>query len=304
MSDLNKTTYSQLSTFHCIVDEGSISGAARKLEIAPASVSQSLKLLEQHIGLPLFTRTTRRVELTEAGQLLYKQTASALSDISLAIEQVADLGNVPSGQVRITLPRFVYQFFFKPIYAEFCLKFPEIQLEISISDKSIDIVKEGVDLGIRFGDKIEEGMVALPLTPPMRDALFVSPDYAKKHGIPKSPEELKQHKLIYYRFIASNQLAQLRLNNKGEELLVDMEPALISNDTDIMIDAAESSIGVGRLIEPMVKNHFAEGRLIPVLEDYWVTLPGLYVYFVQNSQRAKRVRVLIDFLLENKLKTQ
>ncbi|MFD2165611.1 LysR family transcriptional regulator [Thalassotalea euphylliae] len=295
-------TYNQLATFHCIVSEGSISGAARQLEIAPASVSQSLKLLESHLGLPLFTRTTRRIELTEAGHQLFAQTQSAMFDIDSALENVGDLSQVPSGHVRITTPRFAYQFFLAPIYAEFCQRYPEITLEISISDKAEDIIKEGFDVGIRFGDRIAEGMVARQLTPAMRDAMFVSQGYAEKHCLPETPNDLHNHKMVQYRFIASNQIAPLRLNNDGEELLVDMESALISNDTDVMVDAAAKGLGIGRLIEPMVKHQLTSGKLIPVLEDYWFTYPGLYVYFVQHAQRAKRVRVLIDFLQEKAMK--
>jgi len=294
-------TYNQLVTFHAIVGEGSIVGAARKLEIASASVSQSLKSLELHLGLPLFTRTTRRIELTEAGRLLFEQTATALSEIDLAIESVADLSELPSGKVRITAPRFVYQLLLQPIYAEFCRRYPNIQLEVSISDKAENIIKEGHDLGIRFGDKIEEGMVARPLTPPVKDALFVSQDYAAEYGIPESPSQLNSHKLIQYRFIASNQLVPLKLNNQGQTVTVDMPIALICNDTDLIVDAALKGLGIGRIIEPVVKEHLNQKTLIPVLKAYWQPYPGLYLYFTQHAQRAKRVRVLIDFLLEKQI---
>ena len=128
------TTYNQLLMFHAIAREGSISGAARQLEVAPPSVSQALKSLESELGLPLFTRTTRRVELTEAGHALYERTLDAISDLSFAVESVADLSRTPSGRVSITVPRFVYQYLLEPIYAEFCHRLPEIQLEISIFD--------------------------------------------------------------------------------------------------------------------------------------------------------------------------
>ena len=166
------TTFNQLTTFHAIVQEGSIRGAARKLEIAPPSVSQSLKQLETQLGLPLFTRSTRRIELTEAGQQLYEQTINAISTLDYALESVQDLSESPSGKVSITLPRFVFQFFFKPIYAEFCQRYPDIQLEISVSDEAVNILNEGFDLGIRFGDRIETGMVARQITAAHDRSLF------------------------------------------------------------------------------------------------------------------------------------
>ncbi|MBC7001069.1 LysR family transcriptional regulator [Photobacterium sp. BZF1] len=295
---MNGATYNQLMMFHTIVNEGSISSAARKLEIAPPSVSQALKTLEQQMGLPLFTRTTRRMELTEAGQLLFERTQGAISELNFAVESVKDLSEDPSGKVRITTPRFAYQYLLKPIYVEFCQRYPNIQLEISINDAAVNIISDGFDMGIRFGDRVEEGMVARQLTPPTKEALFASLSYIEKHGMPNSPDDLKQHKLIQYRFIASNQLAPLRLNNEGQDITVDMPLGLIVNDTDVMVDAAVNGLGIGRVIEPMIDDLLVDSQLVPVLQPYWYPYSGLYVYFHQNTQKAKRVRVLIDFLVE------
>ncbi len=295
---MNGTTYNQLMMFHTIAQEGSITAAARKLEIAPPSVSQALKMLEEQLGLPLFTRTTRRIELTEAGQLLYERTLASMSELNLAVESVSDLSRVPSGKVRITVPRFVYQSLLKPIYIEFCQRYPSIQLEISVSDKAIDIIRDGFDMGIRFGDRVEEGMIARQLTLPVKEALFASPGYVEQYGLPETPDDLKQHKLIQYRFISSNQVAPLNLSNQGETITVNMPTALIVNDTDVMIDAAHNGLGIGRIVTPMVEEGFKKGEIVPVLEEYWQPYSGLYVYFHKNTQKAKRVRVLIDFLLE------
>lgn len=295
---MNGTTFNQLMTFHAIAQEGSITKAAQRLEIASPSVSNALKSLEEELGLPLFTRTTRRIELTEAGRQLYDNTIGSTNELSLALESVSDLSKVPSGKVRLTVPRFVYQYLLKPIYAEFCFRYPSIELEISVSDAAIDILKEGFDLGIRFGDRVEEGMVARQLTQPMKEALFASPDYIGEYGLPKTPEELKHHKLIQYRFITSKQVAPLLLNRSGEDLTVNMPSALIVNDTDLMLDAAVKGIGIGRIVDPMIQELLASKTLVPVLQDYWYPYSALYVYFHRNTQKAKRVRVLIDFLLE------
>ncbi|NRF64286.1 LysR family transcriptional regulator [Vibrio coralliilyticus] len=295
---MNGTIFNQLTVFHAIVREGSITKAAQKLEMASPSVSNALKALEEQLGLPLFTRTTRRIELTEAGRLLHLRTSDSMSDLSLAFESISDLSKVPSGKVRLTTPRFVYQYLLQPIYAEFCQRYPNIQLEISISDAAIDILNEGFDLGIRFGDRVEEGMIARQLTPAMREALFASPEYIEQYGMPDTPGALKQHKLVQYRFISSNQLAPLELNNQGERLTVEMPHALVVNDTGLMLDAALKGLGIGRIVDPMVEDLFASKQLVPVLEEYWAPYSGLYVYFHKNTQKAKRVRVLIDFLLE------
>lgn len=291
-------TFNQITIFQCIAREGSIRGAARKLEMAPPSVSQALKLLEAEVGLPLFTRSTRRIELTEAGQLLQQRTSGAINTLDYAVESIRDMNARPSGRVSITLPRFVFQFYLKPIYAEFCQRYPDIQLEISITDEAVNILEQGHDAGIRFGNRVEPGMVARAITAPMKEALFASDDYLQQYGNPRSPADLQAHRLVQYRFIASNQLAPLELQQKGQTITVQMPMALIVNDTDAMIDAAEKGLGIGRVITPMVQQQLADGSLKPVLEKHWQPYAGLYVYFVQNSQKALRVRALIDFLVE------
>ncbi|MGB0834369.1 MAG: LysR family transcriptional regulator [Psychrobium sp.] len=295
---MNGTTYNQLIIFHAIANENSVSKAAQKLEMAPPSVSNALKALEKELGLPLFTRTTRRIELTEAGALLYERTLASVNELNFAVESIGDLSKVPSGKVRLTVPKFVYQHMLKPIYGKFCRRYPNIELEISVSDAAIDILKDGFDLGIRFGDRVEPEMVARQLTKPMVEAFFASPQYIKEHGVPQTPNELEQHKLIQYRFITSNQIAPLLLNNNGETLTVDVPNALVVNDTDVMLDAALQGLGIGRMVAPIIEPYLEDGQLMPILKDYWYPYSPLYVYFHRNTQKAKRVRVLIDFLLE------
>ncbi|MEM7406282.1 MAG: LysR family transcriptional regulator [Pseudomonadota bacterium] len=299
---MNGATYNQLLTFQAIVAEGSIRGAARKLELSPPSVSQSLRNLETTVGLPLFARTTRRIELTEAGQLLRDRTSATLSSLEYAIESVRDLGDVPSGKVRITLPRFVYHLFLRPAYADFCALYPGVELEISLSDAVVNLISEGFDLGIRLGDRIEEGMVAKRLSPPMREALVASPDYLRRHGTPKTLADLRKHRLVQYRFIASNRLAPLDLIDGGRTVNVEMPTALVVNDTEVMVDAAVAGLGIGRIVEPVVAAALKAGSIKPVLKKHWMPYPALYAYFPQHTQKARRVRALIDFLSEKALK--
>lgn len=291
-------TYNQLSIFSTIVKEGSIRGAARQLEIAAPSVSQSLKLLEAHIGMPLFNRSTRRIELTQAGELLFERIGDHLINLDLALDSLQDLNKAPSGRVRVTLPKFAYDLLLRPIYAEFCDRYPDIELEISIDDKVVNILDEGFDIGIRFGHRVDEGMVARALTSSMKEALFCSAKYIKQYGVINSLDDVSDHRFIQYRFIGSNQIAPLTLNDEGQQRTVKGPTALIVNDTDAMLDGAKKGIGIGRIVMPMVQADIEQGTLVPVLQQYWDEYPGLFVYFMQNTQKALRVRVLIDFLIE------
>lgn len=296
---MNGSIYGYLQVFRTIVQEGGISVASRKLETSPPAVSNALKALEKHIGLPLFHRSTRSLELTEAGERLFESTQSLMFSLENAVENVQELGETPSGTVRITIPRFAYHRLIKPYYAEFCLRYPDILLEISVYDGTVDLAKEGFDLGIRFGDKIEEGVVARQLFPEMQDCLLVSRDYANRYGIPQTPQKLPQHKLIGYRFITANRLLPLSLNINGKITEIEMPVSLIVNDeVDLMVDATRQGLGIGRIFQSTLDLQSDKTEFIPILQDYWVSYPPVYLYYRQHSQKLKRVKVLIEFLVE------
>lgn len=296
---MDNALYGQLQVFHAIAGEGSISGAARRLGVGVPAVSKSLKALEATMGLPLFNRTTRRLEITEAGRMLLSRSADALQSLQYAVESVQDLGQTPSGPVRITVARHAWLCLLKPRLAAFCDAYPEIRLEISVNDGTVDILEQGFDMGIRFGDRIEDGMIARRLTEPLREGLFVSESYLRRHGTPRRPGDLSRHRLIGYRFMTANRLLPLILDNGGEELTVDMPVGLVTNDIDVMTASVRQGLGIGRLFEP-VRDHLPDrDAFIPVLEPYWRGYPALYLYFPQNSQRAKRIRAVIDFFAES-----
>lgn len=295
---MNNVIYNQLRIFQSIAREGSITAAARKLEITPPSVSKALKQLEQHIGHPLFVRTTRRIELTDAGQQLLEQTTAAVDSLEKSLENIRDQSQEPSGLVRITLSRFAYLLILKPVMAAFCQQFPGVQLEISVYDGTVKIIDDRFDLGIRFGDILEGGVVARQLMKPFREGLYASSSYLKEFGTPTVPAELYQHNLIGYRFITNNRILPLILDHHGEQLTVEMPGQLISNDIDVMADGIRSGLGIGRLFEPIHSLQPDKEQFIPVMEKYWKTYPPVYLYYPKNAGKTKRVKTLIDFLIK------
>ncbi|WP_443091647.1 LysR family transcriptional regulator [Basfia succiniciproducens] len=295
---MHSSIYGYLTVFHTIAAEGSIAGAARKLQMASPSISQSLKLLEQHIGLPLFNRTTRKMELTEAGHHLLASTQDAIAQLSVAVESVQDLSGVPKGVVRMTVPHVGYWLIIEPHLAEFCDRYPDIQLEISINDGTVDILKEGFDLGIRFGDKVDEQMVAKKLTAPFRLGLYASSAYQQQFGLPKKIAELKNHRLVGFRFATSNRIFPLSLNDKGEEVSIEMPTPIVANSLIVAKDVIKNGIALGRFFEPLMSKQADRAAFIPVLEKHWKTFGALYLYYMQHSQKAGRVRAVIEFFTE------
>lgn len=292
---MDNATYGQLAVFHTIAREKNISAAARKLGVTVPSVSKSLRLLEKTLGVPLFARTTRAINLTEAGRALQAKTRGAMVVLDDAIQQVQEMGETPSGPLRLTLSRFAYQLFIRPRLAAFYLALPHIQLELSINDGTVDIVEQGFDLGIRFGDMVSEGMVAREIYPPFRLGLYASTDYLARNGTPETPEELATHRLVTYRFTTSKRFSPVVLNKDGLALAVDMPHAMICNDIDAVSDAVCAGIGIGRIFEPLCQRLPDRDNLLPVMEQYWQRFPAVYMYYSQNSQRAKRVQAAIQF---------
>lgn len=296
---MDNSTYGQLAVFHAIAREKSISAAARKLGVTVPSVSKSLRLLERTTGIPLFARTTRKISLTEAGQALLNSTAAAMSELDMALEDVMDSGGQPAGTVRLTLSRFAYQLIVRSRLADFYQAFPQIQLELSINDGTVNLVDEGFDLGIRFGNTLNEGMVAREIYPPFKLGLYASAAYLAHAGTPKTPQALPDHRLITYRFTTSNRLSPLVLDNGGVSLAVEMPYAMICNDIDAVCDAVLAGLGIGRIFEPLQQRMHQGEKLIPVLKKYWQPFPAVYLYYQQHSSRAKRVQAVIDFFVGN-----
>lgn len=295
---MDNSFYGQLNVFQTIAQEGSISAAARKLEIAVPSASQALKLLEQKIGVPLFHRTTRNIQLTDTGRQLLERTEQAMATLHQAFEEVRNFGEQVSGTVRITMARVMYQLVLRPHLAEFHQRYPQIQLEISLNDGLSHLIEDGIDLGIRFGNRLDEGMVARKLMNGTQEGLYVSQRYAAQHGMPKTPKDLSAHQLIGYRFISSNKIEPLVIAQNGQETAVEMDTPLICNDPEILLDATRQGLGIGRAFTHNMQQQPDRADFVPVLQKYWRQHPPLYLYYLQHSQRTKKVQAVIEFLLE------
>ncbi|WP_373778538.1 LysR family transcriptional regulator [Glaesserella sp.] len=291
---MNSSDFGQLLIFHSIAQENSISGAAKKLNIAVPSVSKSLKNLEKKIGVPLFLRSTRRIQLTETGLKLWQETQLPMEQLKQIWQTLDEQYHEPNGTVRITLSQVHFDLIFKPVYAEFCRRYPEIVLEFSINNAKVDLLAENFDLGVRLGHSLSENVVAKRIYPPMRQGLYVSQQYAEQHGIPHSIKELAQHRLISLRFISSGKIEPLFLRVNGENQLIPFDNTLIFNDTSMLIDAVSQGMGIGRIFEPLVPKQ----GFVPVLAQHWLTFPESYIYYPPMQHKPKKVQLLLDFLAE------
>lgn len=249
------------------------------------------------MDMPLFWRSTRRVQLTEAGTRLLQQTEPLMRELDSRLEQFLGEEHAPSGLVRITLSRFAYRLIIQPYLSEFNQRYPHICLDISVYDGTVDLMQAGYDLGIRFGDKIDENMVARQLLPSFQEGLYVSKGYLQQYGEPQR-DNLHQHHLIGYRFITTGQSLPLILEKDGQSESIEMPTPIICNDIDTIADGVRAGLGIGRLFTPIYQQLPDKANFIPVLQQYWRNYPPVYLYYPQASQKIKRVAAVINFLLE------
>ena len=196
-----------LEVFAAIARHGSLRAAGEALGVKSSTVSHQLKALETQLGTALFIRTTRSVSLTEAGRALLRGAGPAFEQLAEAYESARNTGHAARGALKLAMPDFVYHLFVSPILPGFCAAYPEIELELSLTDALSDILGEELHAGFRLGDRIAQDMVAVRLTQPLPLAVTASPGYFAAHGTPQQPRDLLDHSCIQYRFQSSGRIA-------------------------------------------------------------------------------------------------
>jgi len=294
MSDLDLR---DLSAFLAVARTKNFRRAAVELHVSVSGLSQRLRDLEERLGVRLLHRTTRSVALTEAGELLRTKIAPALGDVNAALQQVRGFGAAPSGRLRINAPAPAVDLVLAPMVTPFLQRYPDIQLEIIAEATLIDIVAEGFDAGIRYGEHLAQDMIAISLGPPERYAVVASPQYVAQHGRPTVPQDLLQHCCIRTRF-SSGALLDLEFEQDGREVRVAPEPALIASYSRLGIEAAEGGLGFFMTFEGYIREAVAAGKLVSVLEDWLPPFPGPFLYYPSRRQPPPALAAFVAFVGE------
>lgn len=294
MSDLDLR---DLSAFLAVARTRNFRRAAVEMHVSVSGLSQRLRDLEERLGVRLLHRTTRSVALTEAGELLRTKVAPAMGDVDAALQQVRGFSAVPSGRLRINAPAPVADLVLAPMVTPFLQRYPDIQLEIIAETSLIDIVAEGFDAGIRYGEHLAQDMIAISLGPPERYAVVASPQYIAQHGAPLVPQQLLQHCCIRTRF-ASGALLDWEFEKDGREVRVAPEPVLIANYSRLGIEAAEGGLGFFMTFEGYICEAVAAGRLVSVLADWLPPFPGPFLYYPSRRQPPPALAAFVAFVGE------
>jgi DNA-binding transcriptional LysR family regulator len=284
-----------LLTFMCVARKKSFSAAANELLVTPSAVSQTISQLERKLGVRLLNRTTRSVQLTEAGRVYYLKIKPAVEELLQASETLNDFTDQPVGVLRLNTPKIGYQNIIEPRLAKFLAVHPRLSFDLDIDDGFVDIVEQGYDAGIRLGEYVEKDMVAIRMGPDFHSAVVGSPAYFKKRPLPKRPADLKSHSCINFRYYKNKALYRWEFEVQGKDVSVDVRGCLTVNDSNIAIQAALEGVGITYALDVQVRDAIERGKLVRVLTSYSPKFPGLFLYYPSRKQMPAKLRAFIDF---------
>ena len=281
--------------FAAVAEHGSFGGAARALGLSNATVSKAVARLEASMGTTLFNRTSRRIALTETGASLAERAARLLSDAVETEECAREEVGAPRGTVKLAVPMSFGLAEVGPVVADFMAAYPDITVELNLSDSLVDIVGDGYDAALRIAAMPDSSLRARKLRD-VRLYVVASPGWIARNGAPVSPADLDGSQLFGYTMVARQALTFHHAD--GREAVLKTDGRLRTNNGDAMLAALESGLGIAMLPDFIVAPSLSSGRLVPILEDWSMTPIALHLVTPPGKLRPRRVTALIDFLTE------
>lgn len=285
-----------VAVFVTLAEALSFRAAADRLGVSRSAVSQSIRRLENRMGVALVQRTTRSVRLTEAGERLYASVSPAISDVTAAIETAREFGTRPAGLLRVTVSSIAESFLSGPVLAAFLAAYPDIRLDVTISDETFDIVAEGFDAGVRLGEVIEQDMIAVPVSGDQRQLVVGAPAYMARRGVPRHPRDLPRHTCIGWRPHPKAAPYRWEFAENGLDFDIEIGPAMTTNDMSLMIRMACAGAGLTFGMEETFRPYLDRGELVPMLEEYCPPFAGFYLYYPDRRNLPSKLRALVDHL--------
>lgn len=290
---------SDLTAFLTVAREGGFRSAARVLGTSPSRLGDAVRRLEERLGVRLLNRTTRSVTPTDAGARLLERLSPALDEVRSALDVVNDFRDRPAGRLKLNVPIMAVRLVLPRIVPAFLAKYPEITIDVTAEERLVDVVAEGYDAGIRFEKRLEQDMVAVPIGPRMqRIAAAASPAYLGRRGRPEHPRDLLEHDCLRGRFMNRPPHAW-EFVRRGETIRVEPKGSLIftlNTGTDLAVEAAVAGSGIVYLLEPWLRPYFARGELQPVLEHWWPSFSGPFLYYPGRKHLPLPLRAFVDFI--------
>jgi len=260
-------------------------------------VGKSIARLEDSLGVRLLNRSTRRISLTEAGELFYARCSRVVAELEEAQAELSRQREVPRGRLRISLPALGYRMLL-PILPEFTRRYPEIELDLDFSDRMVDVIAEGMDAVIRSGDVLDSRLKARTLGA-FRLVLVAAPGYFATRGIPTTPEQLRDHACLFYRFHSNGQLQPWTFEGRAGLPPLELPGTLTFNNVEALIGAAVGGLGVAYLPDFAVGQYLRDGTLVSILDERLVAGGTFSLLWPSSRQPLPKLRAFIDFLAEH-----
>lgn len=294
MADLD-----DLNAFVAVARAKGFRDGARTSGSSASKLSEAVRRLETKLGVRLINRTTRSVLLTEAGQGLLERLSPALNEVEAALDAVSGLRDKPAGTLRLNVPISASRLLLPRIVPPFLAAYPGIRLEVIAEDSFVDVLAAGCDAGIRYDERLEQDMIAVPIGPrEQRFAAAASKDYLDRHGRPVHPRDLLNHACLRGRF-RSGAMTSWEFERNGEVISVEPTgPLLVSvgTATDLAVDAAVAGTGIIYLFEDWLRPYLDRGQLEPVLEPWWQRFSGPFLYYPGRRLVPAPLRAFVDFI--------
>lgn len=295
MSGPGRGDLADLRLFLAIVRWGSFSKAAREMNLTASALSHAMRKLEARLGVRLLNRTSRAVTPTPAGVALAARLESGFAIIDDAVGDLEAARQYPIGQLRLNLPHDAAKLLIAPVLADFVTAYPRIALDLAVDDRLVDVIGEGFDAGIRYGERVPQDMIAVPLTPPLRWVIAGAPDLIARVGRPRQVDDLMALPCIRLR-TGDGRIYVWELGDGPAMRRLDVQGPLCLNETEIVLAAARQGLGFAYCLEPIVSEDIAAGRLEVVLPEWASTGPPLCIYYPSRRQPPPGLRQLIDLV--------
>lgn len=284
-----------MSVFVAVAEEESFAAAARRLTMSPPAVTRTIAALEFHLGIKLLTRTTRFVRATDAGQRYLESARSILAQADEADEAAAGVHGAPRGQLAVTAPVLLGSMHVMPGIVEFLARYPEISVNAVFLDRVVNLLEEGIDVGVRIGELPDSTMRAIPVGS-VRRVICVAPDYLTRHPRLSEPQDLAGQTIISASPISTGM--EWRLGNGKQQIRVKVQPRLTVTNNAAAIEAALMGFGITRLMSYQVAAHLADGKLVRLFSEYEPPALPIHIVHLEGRQASAKVRALVDVLVE------
>ena len=287
--------FADLDAFTAVAQARGFRPAAALRNVSASSLSEAVRRLEARLGVRLLNRTTRSVTPTEAGQKLLERLSPALADVALALDEVNAFRDSPTGTLRLNVPMVVSKVIMPRLIPKFLARHPGVVVEIIAEDKFIDVLAAGFDAGVRYDERLEKDMIAVPLSGPQRFVLVGSPAYFAARGRPAHPRDVLDHACIRHRFPGGSTYAW-EFEKDGEVIRLNPPSRLTAADTALELAACEAGVGLMATFEDFAAEALAAGRLESVLQDWLPPFSGPYLYYPSRRHMPAPLRAFVDFV--------